>query len=106
MHDASLHRGKRPTARAIPAFPDRWRQRWLVGKNWEALHRIAAVRWDDEDEISGRGRTVCGRRGHFTMPGMFSRLGLIRCARCCKRLGIPGGRGAPFNRMKGKRANA
>jgi len=64
---------------ALPP-PDRWRPRWFVNERWGALHRIASIRWEDDENIGGRGVTVCELRGDLTMPGIFSRMG-PRCAR-------------------------
>ena len=42
--------------------------------------------------------TVCGEKWEATnMPGFLSRTGAPRCRKCCKRLGIPPGIGAPYN---------
>lgn len=77
---------------------DHWRSRWLVLPSWTRLHRVSEIEWDDpEDMIHGDGVTVCGRRGWLQMPGMFSRMGLPRCAYCCRLLDVPRGNGAPFN---------
>jgi hypothetical protein len=81
---------------------EHWRSRWLVTGRWTVLHRIASIAWDDDDLIGGDGEAVCGVRGRFRMPGIFSRMGLPRCARCCKRLGVPVGGGAPFNVLAGR----
>jgi hypothetical protein len=64
------------------------------------LHRVSTIEWDDpenDEMISGKGMTVCGRAGWLHMPGIFSRMGLVRCRICCARMGIPQGNGAPFN---------
>jgi hypothetical protein len=92
------------TLRTVADVSGDWRSRWLVcGATGKALHRIATIRWEDPyDAIAGRGVTVCGLRGRFRVPGLFSRLGLRRCVRCCVRLGIPAGPGAPFNALKGR----
>ena len=42
-------------------------------------------------------RTLCGKEATVTRPGVFSRLGMPRCVRCCKLLGIPDGNGHPRN---------
>lgn len=75
-----------------------WKSRWLVFPAWGILHRVSEIAWDDNREkIRGKGVTVCGRRGLLMMPGFPSRIGLMRCPKCCERLGIPQGNGAPFN---------
>ena len=78
---------------------DRWHSRWLVLPSWERLHRVAAIEWDDDDMIGGGGVgvTVCGRKGRLVIPGIFSRMGMPRCAHCCKGTGVPRGDGAPVN---------
>lgn len=71
-------------------------------ESWRCLHRVSSIDWDDwggepADKITGYGRTVCGVEGRLAMPGILSRMGLPRCARCCDFVGIPRGDGAPFN---------
>lgn len=74
------------------------RETWLViPDSWERLHYVVEIEWDDEDRISGYGRTACGLRRFLVMPGFLSRIGLPRCAHCCRRVGIPLGRGTPEN---------
>lgn len=73
-------------------------RRWLVLPAWGVLHRVSAIEWSaDHDETQGQGVTCCGRSGVLAMPGVFSRIGLPRCKRCCKVAGVPEGNGAPFN---------
>ena len=75
-----------------------WRARWLVLPSWNRLHRVAAIEWcDAEWHGHGTGTTLCGRTGSLSMPGIFSRMGLPRCAHCCRIAGIPRGDGAPSN---------
>ena len=77
---------------------DNWRSRWLVFPGaWNRLHRVSEIGWEGEDMIGGHGTTLCGRTGYLTMPGMFSRMGLPRCAHCCRLVGVPRGNGAPAN---------
>lgn len=78
---------------------DNWRSRWMVTPRWAVLHRVARIEWMDDDHkwIAGRGMTVCGLESELRRPGLFSRMGLKRCASCCRELGIPQGKGAPFN---------
>jgi hypothetical protein len=90
---------------------DNWRSRWLVTPKWTVLHRISEIEWEEVEKyggslVHGRGVAVCGVNAHFRMPGIFSRMGLPRCALCCRRLGIPRGDGAPFNALEGDLANA
>lgn len=75
-----------------------WHSRWLVLPSWRVLHRISEIEWSDPDDaIEGVGTAVCGAHGRFCIPGLFSRLGLRRCSKCCDALDIPRGDGAPFN---------
>ena len=106
-----------------PLETNSWRSKWLVFKTWNKLHRVSEIIWEIEcykdptkpeecqfgdcvrnkrcvgadDQIRGEGITICGRKGSLMMPGIFSRIGLPRCSRCCDILGIPRGEGAPFN---------
>jgi hypothetical protein len=83
--------------RPYPICDDHWRSRWLVLPSWNVLHRVSEIDWDDGDMRSGRGVTLCGRAGELSMPGVFSRTSLTRCAHCCRLAGVPRGEGAPFN---------
>jgi hypothetical protein len=71
----------------------------LVLPSWKVLHRVSEITWEGEDGemIEGEGITVCGKSGFLRMPGIFSRMGLERCKRCCQIMKIPNGKGAPFN---------
>jgi hypothetical protein len=70
---------------------------WVVTRTWRVLHAPAV--WDDPDENMSvqDGRTVCGVSGYLSIPGLFSRMGKPRCARCCKATGMPPGKGSPKN---------
>jgi hypothetical protein len=81
----------------LPIPQDDWPSRWLVLPSWRVLHRVAEIEWEDGEMIVGEGVTVCGRRGRLRMPGVFSRIGLKRCTKCCRALGIPQGEGHPYN---------
>lgn len=82
----------------LPLPDEHWRSRWLVfPRSWNRLHRVSEMQWEDEDMIRGTGTTLCGKSGDLVMPGPVSRLGLARCAHCCRLAGIPRGDGAPFN---------
>jgi hypothetical protein len=88
-----------PDQRKPLQLPNRPHSRWLVfPATWNRLHRVADIEWEDaEDMIGGEGTALCGRKGYLTMPGMFSRMGLPRCAHCCRLAGVPRGDGSPFN---------
>lgn len=84
--------------RPLPIPDSNWKSRWLVTYSWKALHRVSEIQWDEPNEmISGNGITLCGHRAWMCMPGFPSRIGLKRCQKCCKILGIPEGDGCPFN---------
>lgn len=86
------------TRQPLPFPDDEWRRRWLVLEAWDLLHRVSSITWDDGGMfVGGVGETLCGRAGHLTMPGFFSRLGLSRCPECCRLAGVPEGAGAPYN---------
>lgn len=74
-------------------------QEWMVLPSWRVLHRISSITPDDIDDglPNGQGEAVCGATGHFMVPGIFSRMGLRRCSRCCDQLGIPRGNGNTYN---------
>ncbi len=40
---------------------------------------------------------ICGTRSVWIAPGIFSRMGMPRCSRCCRALGISDGNGCPLN---------
>ena len=75
-----------------------WRMAWWVLPGWRRLHRVSELVPDRlHGHALGEGVTVCGQRGSLAMPGLFSRMGLPRCAHCCRILGCPPGDGAPYN---------
>ena len=75
---------------------------WLVpAATWGRLHYIPGVThetwrtwWDDYPNEGHERTAICGRTFVVTLPGIFSRMGLDRCAHCCDRLGITRGHGA------------
>lgn len=84
-----------------------WRFRWCVTKSWNRLHRVVSGTLKRDDFVGFRfGKTACGLTGDLQMPGVLSRMGLERCAKCCKAAGIPKGRGAPFNSLRGSKREA
>lgn len=77
---------------------------WLCCGKWRRLHAIRAASitpdamdtaMDDNTPVPAR--SACGLRRGWSMPGLFSRLGLRRCTPCCTALGIPPGPGTPAN---------
>lgn len=71
------------------------------------LHRVSEIRWNnDYDGIAGQGDPVCGLSCDVVMPGIFSRMDLKRCRRCCRSVGTPPGYGAPFNALVGEQKDA
>jgi len=75
-------------------------QEWMVLNSWRVLHRISDIDPVDlEGDLlpNGEGVALCGASGHFMVPGLFSRMGLRRCAKCCDLLGIPRGDGNTLN---------
>lgn len=93
---------------------DNWRSRWLHTDGSDFIHRVAEATWGrlpllddpsdvfepnglDGEMIEAMGTTLCGLSGRLVMPGIFSRMGAIRCPECCKKMGIAEGKGNPFN---------
>ena len=90
---------------------------WLTTvPRWKRLHAVPgdALDRDDEDAVEALCAALdpcgedegplwpvltaaCGWAGEMTMPGVFSRLAMDRCAHCCRKLGIKPGRGTPAN---------
>jgi len=99
-----IHDGPNPCDETLE-----WRFRWLVTTSWNRLHRIVGGKVCEELIPVGivGGQSLCGlKERRFGMPGIFSRMGLPRCAHCCRLAGIPVGDGAPFNSLKGKAKQA
>jgi hypothetical protein len=83
-----------------------WRYRWCVtrGGNWNRLHRVVSGVTVNKNYVGvKKAKTLCGLTGEFQMPGIFSRMGLRRCANCCRIAGLPTGKGAPANVFKDRR---
>jgi hypothetical protein len=80
---------------------------WVTTARWERLHTLKQFYLDtdpnslweylEEDGAARAHRTVCGRLVFIRLPGIFSRMGLPRCAYCCDKVGVPRGFGAPAN---------
>lgn len=69
---------------------------WWYARPYNVLH-AAEVEYDPLQDTAGDGTTACGWKAHLAIPGIFSRMGLRRCAKCCRRLGYPQGVGSPKN---------
>ncbi|MFG2679217.1 hypothetical protein [Streptomyces sp. NPDC048392] len=89
------------TSHPIPENAGHW---WLVSGKWRRLHAIPSaaatpeqMRAAIDDARPPLGRSVCGMRRRWWMPGLISRLGRRRCTPCCTALGIPLGYGTPAN---------
>ncbi len=76
-----------------------WKEAWKVLPSWHVLHRVAVIEARDEPDSDTwiDGVTCCGQRGYLIMPGLFSRMGLPRCAHCCRAAGVDRGGGIPGN---------
>jgi hypothetical protein len=70
---------------------------WFETNKGSVLHQ-ADVRWDeDSGAVGGEGRSACGLHAEFWIPGIFSRMAVPRCKRCCLKIGMPQGIGSPKN---------
>lgn len=80
---------------------EHWRWRWVQLRAGGVLHRVRRVdnRRDWLKWSGGTAETVCGEtgKGRMWMPGVVSRMAAPRCAKCCRKLGLPRGVGAPYN---------
>lgn len=83
---------------------------WLWTLHGERLHYAEltdeqAADMDDyrqlglaDEGTDGAFRLACGwTASYIGIPGVFSRMGLYRCARCCDAVGMPRGKGSPKN---------
>lgn len=73
---------------------------WVqIGNYGQRLHAVGSLTDSEatEREWGGSGTTACGRYGWLRIPGLFSRMGADRCARCCKLTGLLRGTGSPKN---------
>lgn len=77
---------------------------WLYTQHANRLHHVPLT--DEQAEELGDNSQLeetavvasCGRRLYWpSIPGLFSRMGMARCSRCCDRLGYPRGVGSPKN---------
>ena len=67
---------------------------WYVLPTWRRIHYATL---EEYTQPGGVGYSPCGRRGEFWIPGLFARMSLPRCKRCCRALGFPVGTGSPKN---------
>ena len=70
---------------------------WVYTAHGGRLHAVAELDTPSDDWAGGTGGTVCGLHGYLSYPGVFSRLGMPRCAHCCRMLKISRGVGVPKN---------
>lgn len=76
---------------------------WVVTRKWNLLHHAnltdeQAVELDDTASLDGPIRLACGRTAaSLGIPGVITRMGAQRCARCCLATGMPPGKGSPKN---------
>ena len=76
---------------------------WLVSRSWNRLHHADlspedAVEIIDAGGLDGPVRLSCGRTAAYvSIPGVFTRMGAVRCTGCCKVLRYPEGTGSPKN---------
>lgn len=77
---------------------------WLITPYGDVLHH-ATLTPEQEAECEEWGGLYdvpvtldCGlRRTTVHIPGVFSRMGRMRCVRCCAKTGLPPGKGSPKN---------
>lgn len=51
-----------------------------------------------EGTLTGPVKLSCGRTAAVvTIPGLFTRMGALRCEGCCRATGMPQGKGSPKN---------
>lgn len=92
---------KKDTFNEVPLLLWGWEEEqyalWVFTDHGHRLHAVSRLDTPSDDWSSGAGVTVCQRHGHLSYPGVFSRLGMPRCAHCCRMLKIPRGIGHPKN---------
>jgi hypothetical protein len=70
---------------------------WVTTASGERLHAPQDIRPREGWEPHYTGTTACDLRGNLFVPGVFSRMGMPRCLRCCAARGYPPGTGSPMN---------
>ena len=75
---------------------------WLIPGHGDRLHHVTLPAEITEHDdvcfgmppvVAACGRTITGA----SIPGIFTRMGAMRCNACCRALGIPAGKGSPKN---------
>lgn len=71
---------------------------WLYARRYTVLHGPIAATYDAERWCARDVTFACGWTvPEAFIPGIFSRMGLKRCSRCCDKFGYPRGVGSPKN---------
>lgn len=76
---------------------------WVVSRSWNRLHfaDLTNEQYEtlaDEGMLPGPVKLKCGRTaGSIAIPGLFTRMGAMRCTGCCRATGMPPGKGSPKN---------
>lgn len=76
---------------------------WFVTQNYNRLHwaDLTAEQLSTVPEYMaalGPIRLACGRvASRVAIPGIFTRMGAMRCTGCCRATGMPQGKGSPKN---------
>src|SRR5690606_28013430 len=58
-----------------------------------APHPDVVGEFDDWDGDPVEGTSACGKGVRLLIPGLFSRMGTLRCDHCCDLWGLPYGKG-------------
>lgn len=74
---------------------------WVIPFSGTRLHHVALPpETDDHFDLAGLATltAACGRTlAGASIPGVFTRMGAMRCTGCCRALGLPPGKGSPKN---------
>ena len=71
---------------------------WLYTSGGDRLHAYATGEFDEDYWGIRGGRFACGRRFRLAViPGVLSRMYVMRCQGCCRATGYPQGKGSPKN---------
>lgn len=79
-----------------------WEQLWLQFESSATLHRASVNVQENRNSKwvvrNFTGTTVCGKNSSLLwFPGIGSQLAAPRCRTCCKVVGVPFGKGNPYN---------